>query len=466
VTANAAPQALRTPSLTRRVVLAVLAAFAVVFVVLFAFIAYSALNHESGEIDRVAMRAALSLAQALDDLPPHADPPAALAVLQRVLLDPDLVDNTGPPMDLAAARLDGSARQGSRLAPQLDVLSLPTGMVDEVAPGVRAYVAASRDWKVAYLDRSELRGHWALKVLFADLALYIGMALPIVLLPVWWAVRTGLQPLHQLSQAVAERDPLHTHPLPASSSYRELEPLRTAMNRHFERTAHSLVREKAFVHDAAHEMRTPLAVVASQAQLLLQSDEATRETAHSRLQAAVTRASHVTQQLLDLARADTTGTEPGASADLMNEARDAMALLADRAAAQGTELELNGPDQLRLATHPRLLRSIIDNLLDNALRHGGHGGVVRVDVAHHGHTCHLQVSDDGPGIATENRELAFERFWRASAEPGAGLGLAIVRQAARALGGDAWVADAASSADLTTTCTGARICVRLPTPTI
>jgi signal transduction histidine kinase len=420
-------------------VLTVLATFIVIFVVLFALIGYTMLRRESGEIDHVTLMSARSFALALDETDDDAVAATAVSLLRRVTLDAALSADTGPPLDLAAARLDGRFAQPGILAPGLDLPQLRDGVNDDVAPGLRAYVASSRHWKVALIDRPDERGRWTLAALFADLALYLAIALPLVLLPVWWAVRSGLAPLRQLSRTVAQRDPLDTRPLPPGRIYRELQPLHTALERLFERVAQGLAREKVFVHDAAHEMRTPLAVVSAQAQVLVQSEGPERAAAHERLQAAVTRASHLTHQLLDLAQADARAVEPGITMDLTNEAGDAMALLADRADAQGTELELIGPDRAPLAANPRIVRSIIDNLLDNALRHGGAGGLVRLQIALDGEAWHIRVSDRGPGIAETDRERVFERFWRGSTKPGSGLGLAIVRQAARAMGGDAWV---------------------------
>jgi signal transduction histidine kinase len=122
----------------------------------------------------------------------------------------------------------------------------------------------------------------------------------------------------------------------------------------------------------------------------------------------------------------------------MDLVRDAMSLHAARADAQGTELSLEGPDQLPMRSDARTLRAIIDNLLDNALRHGGAGGAVRVRVAAREHELTLEVADSGPGIAAADAEQVFERFWRGNASDGrgTGLGLAIVRGASHSLGGE------------------------------
>lgn len=446
----------QAPSLTRRVMGTVLAAFFGVFVVLLIIGMYETMRRDSGELDRSLLRSARGLAEALDTIGTDAEAAAALELVGQ------LVKNTwepqaGPALTFAAARLDGRFVRPSPAAGHLDLLRQPDGVVTHEPIGLRLYVASSRHWKVAVVDdRVEERSRWLVRTISADLAYYLALALPIVLLPVWWSVRTALKPLRRLSQQIAQRSPHDLSPLASARTYRELQPLEAALNRLFERVAQGLAREKAFVHDAAHEMRTPLAVVATQAEVLSRSVGPARDEAHQRLQAAVTRASHLTQQLLDLARADTSGSAAATeTVDMMNLARDAMSLLAERAAAQGTELELIGPDHAPLSANPRAMRSIIDNLLDNALRYGGPAGQVTLHLRVEGEALHLRVADTGPGIASADRERIFERFWRSSTQPGTGLGLAIVRQAARAMGGEAWL-DAAYGPP------GAALCVRVP----
>jgi signal transduction histidine kinase len=179
------------------------------------------------------------------------------------------------------------------------------------------------------------------------------------------------------------------------------------------RAADPIRRENAFVHDAAHELRTPLAVIATQAHLLAGAQGDDRALALRRLEDSITRASHLAHQLLRLANADAVARAERVPVDLMDLLRDAMATLAERAHRQRTAVSIDGPDSASLRADPHALRSIVDTLLDNALRYGGPGGAVAL------------------------RERAFERFWRGASgtQPGSGLGLAIVREAVRVLGG-------------------------------
>lgn len=445
------PSAKRLPALGARVMQTTLAAFVGVFLLILAVQLFETLRSGSGEWDREVLNSAQVLANALDDTHSEAEAKGAFALAHRVVLV-SLKDTTHmPQLGLHMETLDGRFVQSFQVDSPVSLQQWADGLVADPQGPRLLYVANGQRWRVAVVDEQlAARRRWALVELARSVAFYLLLALPVVVVPVWWAVRRGLRPLRQLSQQIAQRSPHDLSPLSTTRSYREMLPLEQALNRLFDRVAQGLARERAFVHDAAHEMRTPLAVVATQATVLMRSEGQAREQAAERLQAAVTRSSHLTQQLLDLARADGEAlhSQGAQQADLMNLVRDAMALLAEQAAAQGTELELDGPDQAPLQGDPRALRSIVDNLLDNALRYGGAAGLVKVEVRREAEAWLLCVSDQGPGIAAEHNEHVFERFWRGSDRPGTGLGLAIVRQTARAMGGEAWVENAARGAEL------------------
>jgi signal transduction histidine kinase len=434
------------PSLTGRVLGTVGVAIIAVFVLIYGFITYTALQRESGELDRNLLRSARGLAAALEALGTDDAARASVALFRSTELQAIAGDISGEPeVYVAVSRRDGSLHLPAAEAPTLPLLDMADGIGSrsEGALGLRLYVASSPRWKVALIDDARRRSGWLLWSVFLELAGYLLLTLPVVLLPVWLAVRTGLAPLRRLSDQVAARAPGDTQPLALPRSYRELVPLQLALDRLFERVAGGIAREKAFVHDAAHELRTPLAVIGTQAHVLAQAEGTARDAARRQLHGAVERASHLTHQLLRLAQADALAQAPRVVVDVMDITRDTLAGFAAAAQAQSTELSLSGPDSALLATDAQALRSIVENLVDNALRYGGPGGAVEVQAPLHDATWQLRVSDHGPGIAPEHRELAFERFWRGRSERarGAGLGLAIVREAARSLGGDVAVQD-------------------------
>jgi two-component system, OmpR family, sensor histidine kinase QseC len=452
------------PSLMWRVVWVVLGGFVMIFLVLLAWIGYTSLGRESGEFDRGILASSQALAKALNQVNSDAGAQAAVALFSEMVASSSGSSAEGEPaLDVSIATLDGQLRRPGKLAPQLDLLGLRDGVVQHTVAGLnlRFYVATQGRWKAALVDQSDVRGAWAMKLLARDLLMYLAAALPIVLLPVWLTVRAALGPLRRLSGILAQRSLHDSSPLVAPTPYRELMPLEASLNRLFERVGAGLAREKSFVNDAAHEMRTPLAVISTQAHLLAASEGTAREEARGRLQSAIERASHLTQQLLRLAQADATAQAARQPVDVMNVARDALAGFVERAAAQQSELSLEGPDNLVVHSERQGLRSVFENLIDNALRYGGPGVSVEVRVAGSvaaGAThWQLWVADNGPGIALAQRERVFERFWRGQHEHsrGAGLGLAIVQEVTRSLGGDVHVEEGLHGK-------GCAIVVRLP----
>jgi two-component system, OmpR family, sensor histidine kinase QseC len=435
----------RQPRLQRRVLLTMLGVILMLFLAIFGLIMWGAFKRESGDLDSALLRSAQSLARTLDRMPDDASASAGITVFLHLMADSAANDPRGePPPVLLVARRDGGLRVPPMQPGDADPLQLREGLSDTLHQGktLYGYTAGSQRWTVTLLDDRERRTRWAARDVGLELLLYLAIALPVILLPVWLALRAALAPLQRLSDQVAARAPGDMSPLVLPKGYRELLPLQTALNRLFERVAGSFAREKAFVHDAAHELRTPLAVISTQAHVLQASEGPARHEAARRLQGAVARASHLTQQLLRLAQADATALAPRETVDVMNIVRDTLAGMAELASESGAELSLNGPDNALLATDARALRSMLSNLVDNALRYGGQGVAVDVAVEVETAAWRLRVCDNGPGIPAASREQVFERFWRGRAQDslGAGLGLAIVREAARSLGGDVQLA--------------------------
>jgi signal transduction histidine kinase len=217
----------------------------------------------------------------------------------------------------------------------------------------------------------------------------------------------------------------------------------TEMNALLARLAATLERERGFLADAAHELRTPLAVIQAQGDVLMAAATAPeRDAAALAMRAGLARASALLRQLLALARAAGEFDERATSVvtlDAFVEQR--LADFAGAAIARDIELSLDVDPAARGATvevQSDALQSIVDNVIDNAIRYtpaGGHVGVALVAGADS--MVELTVTDDGPGLSADERGRAFDRFWRGSGhdQPGSGLGLAIVRDAVRRVGG-------------------------------
>ncbi|MDO9167193.1 MAG: ATP-binding protein [Rhodoferax sp.] len=267
---------------------------------------------------------------------------------------------------------------------------------------------------------------------------YLLLALPFVLLPVWLSVRYGLRPLQQLAARIARRDANDLNPVDFEARHRELKPLVNALDAMLVQLRQNAARERAFVQDAAHELRTPMAVIAAQAHALSGArNSQDRENAQAHLEHAIARASHLTQQLLELASLDDAQRAAPKWIDAAQLVRQIIAQAAPNAFARGIDMALEAPDTLMTWIDVPAFQSILENLLNNALRYVHDGGQVAVALNGNGGGLALSVEDDGPGIADAERPLVFERFYRGAGHqaPGSGLGLAIVRQAALRLGG-------------------------------
>ncbi|MCV2364206.1 hypothetical protein LNV23_12200 [Paucibacter sp. DJ1R-11] len=253
-------------------------------------------------------------------------------------------------------------------------------------------------------------------------------------LVIWLSVRFGLRPLAQLAQRIAKRRAGDTAPVQVDRLYAETAPVLRELNDLLAHEAQRLELERRFLADAAHELRTPLAAVNAQAHLLLSEAEGpARHEAAGALQQGIARVSHLLAQLLTLARAEAGPSEPEASpVDAADLLRGRVALLAGLARPRAIEISLQAPDSLPFRLEHEGFCSIVDNLIDNAIRYTAPGGQVEVSLSRLGPALEVRVRDNGRGIAPEQRERVFERFYRVpgSSEQGTGLGLAIVKRMA------------------------------------
>jgi two-component system sensor histidine kinase QseC len=281
---------------------------------------------------------------------------------------------------------------------------------------------------------TEVIGEWLLQV--SSIGYYLApllFSVPFLLLPAWVIIRTGLRPLKTIGDEIEQRSPSDLSPL-APSPYEELSPLVGSINRLMARLAERLEREQEFLVDAAHELKTPIAIIQLNADTLATASSAERlEDAGQGLRAGVQRATHTVHQLLALARS---GSDRDAAAllprDLVQLVADRLALAGQLAATRGIEIELLAPDSCELGLHLESMASLIDNLVSNAIKYSPQGGRVTIAIAREAHDVCLSVSDQGPGIAPDMQHKVFERFFRLpdQDQPGSGLGLAIAERAA------------------------------------
>ena len=258
--------------------------------------------------------------------------------------------------------------------------------------------------------------------------------LPLLALLIWFGVGRGLRPLLTLAGDISRRAPNRLDAIDMEETPEEIQPLVESLNRLFTRVERAFENERRFTADAAHELRTPLAALKTQAQVALRTtDEAARRHALEQVVRGVDRATHLVEQLLTLARLDPqTDTIERRPLDLCTLAVEVMAELASAAAEQGVELELAEPCIGNVTGNRESLGVLLRNLVDNAIRYTPGGGRVEVSMHRSGDEVCLSVSDSGPGIPEAERARVFERFYRSegSAAGGCGLGLSIVRRVA------------------------------------
>jgi two-component system OmpR family sensor kinase len=280
------------------------------------------------------------------------------------------------------------------------------------------------------------------------------LLLPVLLIVIWLAVGQALQPLQRLTAQVQARRTEVLEPLPPTPLPEEVQPLVAALNDLLGRLKASLERERAFMADAAHELRTPLTALHLQMGMLARaSDESERAAAMETLSAGVQRAIHLVEQLLALARQEPRADTPRVAVPLAELARACVAELVPLADARHIDLGLATATEVSVRGDPEALRTLLRNLVDNAVRYTGAGGRVDVSVESFGAGARLSVSDNGPGIAPADRERVFDRFYRpaGTATSGSGLGLAIVRTIAAAHGASVALADGADGQGLKVT---------------
>ena len=318
---------------------------------------------------------------------------------------------------------------------RLLALILGLSAVAWLAVGITAYVEVRHeagklfDENLSRRDARHARGE-IVEALGESLLWPLAAALPALALAIWLGVGAGLRPLGELRRELARRGPADLARLDAAHAPVEIEPLVAELNRLFGRIDEALERERRLTADAAHELRTPLAVLSTQAQVARRAtSDAARNEALDAIVAGSERAARLIEQMLTLARLES-GQGKGAMqrADLRALARAALAEAAPFALGKRIDVALEDGAPVEVAGYPGLLEILLRNLVDNAVRYTNAGGRVRVTVSGDSRVARLEVSDSGPGVAPQELARLGERFHRLAApgETGSGLGLSIV----------------------------------------
>ena len=316
-----------------------------------------------------------------------------------------------------------------RVLPDVARLGYATERTSEGA--WRVFALQYRGQTIAVAQPMSVRARLAARAALHTMIPFI-VLLPLAALLIWLLVSRELRPLTDLARSVSQRtpdalDPISEHGVPA-----EAWPLVRSLNDLLARLQAAMQAQREFIADAAHELRTPLTALQLQAQLLERAtNEAERAAATADLKQGLERSIHVVRQLLTLARQEPGASEPTmarlALADLVSQT---VAASANAAAARNIDLGVAGSDPAACVTgNAEALRTLLDNLVGNAVRYTPAGGRIDVSCGSGDEHAWLEVSDNGPGIPAAERERVFDRFYRRSGQEvaGSGLGLAIVR---------------------------------------
>jgi len=391
----------------------------------------------------------------------------ANSAYDRALLDPviDLADNIRS--DASGARLELSAQaQQALLYDQADTLvfqiraadgkviagveDLPVpaalepsqkSFFDSVYRGERIRVAALRmenGFVIQVGETLNKRDHLVRDILATELVPTLLIAVVSIALA-WLGVARALGPLERVRSELLQRSPQHLRPVDDRAVPEELAPLVAAFNRLLDRLRGAAEMQQRFLANAAHQLRTPLAGLQMHLELLLRRELAPQvraevETMHN----ATTRASRLARQLLALAKAESANTDlqPLQPVDLKTVADAAVQEWVPRAVERDIDLGFS-LDSAKALGDPILLRELLNNLVDNALRYTPVGGTITVRSGGAPDAPFLSVEDTGPGIPESARNRVFERFYRIDGSPGegSGLGLAIVKEVVDRHGG-------------------------------
>lgn len=269
---------------------------------------------------------------------------------------------------------------------------------------------------------------------------------PLLALFGWWVAARSLAPLRRMAAEVRERDERLLTPLSTDGLPDEVTPLVSSLNALLVRLGQSFDTQRAFVADAAHELRSPLTALNLQLRLLQRAeDEATRQSAITALGEGIDRSSRLVEQLLTLARSEPGAAQaaPMALLDLSEVVRLALADTVPFALSRGTDVELLADEPVQVRGDRAALGVLARNLADNAVRYAPAGARVVIRVAREAGGAVLQVEDSGPGIPAGERERVFDRFYRRGAtdSTGSGLGLAIVQSIAQRHGAQVVLGD-------------------------
>lgn len=429
---------LRRPTLVRRLMIAQMLMLSVLWSLAVAYVLLEGTG-ENSNVGRGVLRAIISVADNLADQPARQQ--QSLGLLDAALRE-EFDDGDVP--ELAPRILVW--RDGQLIYKSADA---PSGIRSAGPEQMEVVYVKGQAWRSRSLTEGATRvtvleagGAWQFFITINSRGYYLLpllISLPFLLLPAWLSIRLAMRPWRKVAQEVAARGPQDLRPLAFKPPHGELAALVDNINALLQRVDTSAARERSFIADATHELRTPLAAMRVNVEALQgQTHDPRQQELLDGILNSGNRAARLVGQLLQLTRNEVQaegGERLPQVLDLLLQ--DRLAALSGLAQAGDIELELQASVSLRVPGQRESLVSLIDNLVENAIKYSPRGSSVTVSLHAERKQAVLHVADQGPGIAPELYERVFDRFFRApqQGQPGSGLGLSIVASVVRQHGG-------------------------------
>ncbi|HEM8062894.1 TPA: HAMP domain-containing histidine kinase [Enterobacter hormaechei] len=423
---------LRLPTLVRRMLVAQMLLLTLLWCLFLTFILLEDLRSPPILTGNETYETVFSLVESMDDRPQARN--AVLAAFSKALRegygggeDPELSINL-------------IVRKNNEIIFSSD--GAPTG-VKNSRLGVMQHVQSedhtwtSRTLKSAHSDVEVTlftpAGSWNFFIYLNSRGYYVMplmICIPFLLFPAWLSIRIAMRPWNKVVDEISLRTPDDLSPLKAVPRHRELRQTVDAINDFLARVRESAEREKMFIADAAHELRTPLAAMRINVEAL--QSWVISESQQELLAGIVrsnSRAARLVNQLLLMMHSEAHISTVMSPVPLTTLIQERMAALEPLASGRRIEFEFFADDEIHVAGIRERLVSLIDNLIENAVKYSPEGGRIEVQLQSRDKCAQLRVSDAGPGIPIELRERVFDRFFRDpnQTQSGSGLGLAIVK---------------------------------------
>lgn len=431
-------QRVRRPTLLRRMLLAQMLLLTLLWSLAVGFVLLET-TRESINANRAVMQAIISVSDNLADQPARQH--ESLRLIDQAVREDYVLGEVDEVAPITLVWQHGRLVYSSPNA--------PAGIRSAGPDQVEIVYIKGQTWRSSTLTQHGTRvtvleagGAWDFFVTLNSHGYYLLpllISLPFLLLPSWLSIRLAMRPWREMAQQVAARGPHDLRPLDGKPPPGELASLVDNINALLQRVHTSSERERSFIADATHELRTPLAAMRINVEALqAQAHTPQQQELLGGILNSNERASRLVGQLLQLTRNEAQLDAPGMQALALDELlQDRLAAMACLAQQRGIELELQAPDSVRVMVQRESLVSLIDNLLENAIKYSPRGSGVTVSLHAERGQAVLHVADQGPGIAPELHARVFDRFFRGPqlGQAGSGLGLAIVASVVRQHGG-------------------------------